>query len=545
MKRKTIALLCALSILLTGCGIPTDTSVPPEQTAPDTESLGTPDTEGKPSGTEDSSTEKSNLPAASVGTPVVSFELISNEYQSDDKEISFLYTDYTRPSVTIPGNENATVAITDTLLEQEQSLNTASSEYLTDAKELYRDNPDIFSSYGLTYEYELKRCDSCVLSLRSYENIYLGGAHGYYTYRGWNFDTRTGKKLTLSDITDDKEKLLACAKEYILSQLELPYYSDQLIVDTENLPSIVEDSVLVDDMWYFTNSGLTFLANAELLGSYAAGAFFFTVPYQQLEALKPEYEYYGPLEVGALLGSTLSADLDGNEDMEAVFFNCTENEDTGELTCTLTINGTDFSDRLDSMLSYGAVYLPENRYYIVDLDTSDAFAEIAILDNGPSDDPVTHFFRYDKGNLSYLGCIYGLLDDSYTHNNGDGTIQGRLLISLLETARVPATYKLDNNEISLAEEDWYYVDESTFPQAYKTHEILKDVVVYKENNRNAETVTLTPQDGPVTFPATDNKHWFMIKTPDEQLYYLYLEDFSTLESGDWVTDVFDTLFQAG
>ena len=77
------------------------------------------------------------------------------------------------------------------------------------------------------------------------------------------------------------------------------------------------------------------------------------------------------------------------------------------------------------------------------------------------------------------------------------------------------------------------------------HDILKDVVVYTDKDQNSETVTLTSEDGPVTFPATDDKNWFMLKTKDDQTYYIYLEDFGTLESGDWVNEVFSNLLQAG
>lgn len=393
----------------------------------------------------------------------------------------------------------------------------------------------------------MKRCDDRILSLRSCDDSYCGGAHGYYSYSGWNFDTKTGAKLSLSDIATDKDTLLACAKNYILEQLSLPKYSDMLMMDLADITSSndMDEYVLTDDTWFFTNSGLTFVSNTGVLGSYAAGAFFFTIPYQQLEGLKPEYAYDGPLELNAEIGSTISADLDGNEEMDAVFYDCSLNDDTGEVTATLTVNGTDFSDQLAGMLSDGAVYLQDCKYYIVDLDTSDSFAEIAILDNGPSDDPVTHFFRYNKGQLSYLGGIYGLLTDSNTRNNGDGSITGRQLISLLETVTVPVTYVLKNGKLEQKEEDWYYIDDSNLPQEFRSHDILKDVVVYTDKDQNSETVTLTSEDGPVTFPATDDKNWFMLKTKDDQTYYIYLEDFGTLESGDWVNEVFSNLLQAG
>ena len=80
-------------------------------------------------------------------------------------------------------------------------------------------------------------------------------------------------------------------------------------------------------------------------------------------------------------------------------------------------------------------------YYVIDLDTSDEYAEIAILDHGMSDDYVTYFFRYDRGNLSYLGYICDLLSHSSCKINGDGTLMADLPINLLETANTSVLYQ--------------------------------------------------------------------------------------------------------
>lgn len=539
MKKQTLALFCAMSVLVTGCSTPTNAPAQPDKNSTELVT----NTEADPSAANEPGT-----PAATAdGIPSVTYNLISNEYPSGDNETTLLYSSYSLPVVTVAGNQGSSDAINSVFTEHKQSYDDEVAEALKEATSWYGDAPEDFASYGFYYSYDVKRCDDRILSLRSCDDSYCGGAHGYYSYSGWNFDTKTGAKLSLSDIATDKDTLLACAKNYILGQLSLPKYSDMLMMDLADITSSndMDEYILTDDTWFFTNSGLTFVSNTGVLGSYAAGAFFFTIPYQQLEGLKPEYAYDGPLELNAEIGSTISADLDGNEEMDAVFYDCSLNDDTGEVTATLTVNGTDFSDQLAGMLSDGAVYLQDCKYYIVDLDTSDSFAEIAILDNGPSADPVTHFFRYDKGQLSYLGGIYGLLTDSNTRNNGDGSITGQQLISLLETVTVPVTYVLKNGKLEQKEEDWYYIDDSNLPQEFRSHDILKDVVVYTDKDQNSETVTLTSEDGPVTFPATDDKNWFMLKTKDDQTYYIYLKDFGTLESGDWVNEVFSNLLQAG
>lgn len=151
----------------------------------------------------------------------------------------------------------------------------------------------------------------------------------------------------------------------------------------------------------------------------------------------------------------------------------------------------------------------------------------------------------NRGNFIYLGSISDLLGNSSCKINGDGTLMADLPISLLETANTSVIYKLENNSLDLVEQNWYYINTEDFPKEYQSHDILKDVTVYREKSRHSDSVTLTPEDGPVSFPATDNEHWFMLKTSDDQLYYLYLEDCCTLESGEYATDIFQNLHQAG
>lgn len=541
MKRKSIALLCILTFLLSGCSHsagnssnkPASDSAPPSDSEINAAESVTPDTEAA----------KPNVLPGNPGEIQLSYQLLPDTYQDQDNKTDLLYAEYQRPTITITGNEAASSEIAAVISREEENFSSFTANMLTDAKSSFSEDPDTFISYYVSCRYESKRCDNGIISLQCLSNVYRGGAHGDYTYRGLNFDSVTGGLLTLSDISTDKETLLKEAENYIQSQLELPRYKEGLPDSPEHISSAITEEILTDDTWYFTNSGITFVSNTGVLGPYAAGAYFFTVPYQQLSTLKPEYHYTGPFELSAPVGSTITANLDGNEDMDAIFYDCTENEDTGELSCTFTINGTDFSSYLfeeDCYLSPGAAGF-DVEYFVVDMDTSDEFAEIAILDRGMSSDFQTHFFRYDRGNLSYLGSVADLLGNSSCKINGDGTLMANLPISLLETANTSVIYQLEGDSLKLVEQSWYYINMDSFPEEYKIHDILTDVTVYKEKSQHSDTVTLTPEDGPVSFPATDNEHWFMLKTSDNQLYYLYLEDFSTLESGQYATDIFKNL----
>ncbi len=545
MKRKSIVLFCTLTLLLGGCNFPTGSSS--DKSAPDTTSADNSVFQGDKSVSPDTESTKPNILPHDPGEILIHYQQLPKTYQNEDTQTDLLHTEYQKPTISIFENEAASSMIAAALSKEEKNFLSYAEDLISEAEELFLQNPDDFSAYYADCIYEPQRTDESILSLRQLRSSYTGGAHGIYSYRGLNFDSTTGSLLSLSDISTDKETLLDEAEAYIRSQLDLPRYQETLPNSSEAVSSAIMDEILTEDTWYFTNGGITFVSNTGVLGPHAADAYFFTIPYQKLSTLEPKYHYTGPFELSSPIGSTITANLDGNEDMDAIFFDCTLEETTGELSCTFTINGTDYSSYLlsdDCRLSDGASGF-DMEYYVIDLDTSDEYAEIAILDHGMSDDYVTYFFRYDRGNLSYLGYICDLLSHSSCKINGDGTLMADLPINLLETANTSVLYQLKDNSLEMIPQSWYYINMENFPEEYKYHEILADVTVYKEKSRNTDAITLTPKDGPVSFPATDNEHWFMLKTSDNQLYYLYLEDFCKLESGQYATDVFKNLLQAG
>ncbi len=539
MKLKLIAFLCAFTLLFQGCAI--NNSNPSE-----TENLGTEDT--SLSDNDDSSDASGNIDE--VAAFFFTYETIYKTYEAADGS-TILSTEYDRPTITIPENDAATQKINDFFIENEKDFGKTAASYYRDAKSMYVEDASLFSEYYLSVSFETFRCDNAVLSIRRHTTDYSGGAHGNYSYTGLNFDLRTGELLSLDHISNEKAALLTSATAYIETQLTLPAYAESIVaaMDTpEALRETIENDVLTNDTWYFTNSGLTFISNIYVLTPYAGGAIFFTVPYQQLEGLQPEYQYNGPYELSGPIGSTLSADLDSDENVDAIFYNATYIEETNELSLTLIINGTDFSALLQNEscpMAFGAAS-EGIEYYLIDLDTTDEFIELAILSQDYNDISYTHFFRYDRGTLTLLGSIPDLLSDPTFHNYGDGTFIAEAPLALLETLRIPITYQLTDKEtMEVIPEEWYYLNREGYAEEFLTHNLLQDVMVYTERDLHADTIMLSAADGPVEFPATDNEHWVMLKTAAGDIYYLYLEDFSTLESGQLIWDVFENLILAG
>lgn len=128
-------------------------------------------------------------------------------------------------------------------------------------------------------------------------------------------------------------------------------------------------------------------------------------------------------------------------------------------------------------------------------------------------------------------------------------IHADLHISLLETRCAPALYQLTNkNTIELFPQEWYYPNKCFGTSLFDFHNILLPVTVYTENDLNSKPVELTSADGPVTFIALDNLHWIQVKTASNNIYYMYMNNFSIINSNGKElnsTDVFDNLLIAG
>ena len=86
-----------------------------------------------------------------------------------------------------------------------------------------------------------------------------------------------------------------------------------------------------------------------------------------------------------------------------------------------------------------------DQFYLTDISPHYDGIEIAILDYGPSNDPVTHFFSYD-GELHYLGAVTGFPFREESNWNGfasAGTVEGIIRTDIIETCYSFESLKID------------------------------------------------------------------------------------------------------
>ena len=127
------------------------------------------------------------------------------------------------------------------------------------------------------------RIDDKVLSFKVQEYLYTGGAHGMYSITGVQYDTVTGNRLFLENLSDDPDALRETCVNEIIQQCQsvegLWWYDDA------SLRPVIE--LIVDcGSWYLTDTDIVFHSMPYELGPYAVGAIEFSIPYDQLPGFK-------------------------------------------------------------------------------------------------------------------------------------------------------------------------------------------------------------------------------------------------------------------
>ena len=209
---------------------------------------------------------------------------------------------------------------------------------------------------------------------------------------------------------------------------------------------------------------------------------------------------------------TIKEDLDGDGTVEEIQYQATEEAQV------LIINGTEYD-----LSSLGA-YLENpvaDRIYITDISSYRPGLEIAVLAEGPSDDPETYFFQYD-GQLHFIGSVTGFPFREETGMNGfirDDVIRGTVRLDIIHTCVGYGIWKYNSNSRQLE----YQEGGSHEMRPGDIHELYVDIPVYQSMTQTSNK-TIMKACSQVTFVASDGANWIQIKNKEGQKGYVYIED---------------------
>lgn len=253
------------------------------------------------------------------------------------------------------------------------------------------------------------------------------------------------------------------------------------------------------------------------------------------------------------IGTETVIDLDGDGAEETIFYDVQpySQDDAGEYweakPLTLTINGKEFlcDNEENPFDSYG--FWLENpdveNYYLVDLDSEDDKIELAVADWGSNDWLTTYLFRYENGELTYLGYIPAFPDSENSIYFGDGSATVLDHLSIMQTWSGFRTFVLEDGKIHSVSGEMMQPS-----QPWRKVYLRQELEVYAEPNIDSEKKTLTPSDEPVQFPLTDDAHWVNILMNDGTGGWIYFAEPLQMENGDAFVQpdtVFEGLVYAG
>lgn len=242
------------------------------------------------------------------------------------------------------------------------------------------------------------------------------------------------------------------------------------------------------------------------------------------------------------VGEEITVNLDGNGVKAVKYTVAQETDDQGSVTDTyvseFTIDGKDFTERLSKL---GVVFHTPGTdcFYIVDLDASDSYKEIALYGEGEDGEPITYFLRYRDGGLSLVGSVTDNPVSDTCHFQNDGETNGGIVasfkLSVLQQWYAQGYWRLsDGGKLSYEPQSIYY------PVRTYEAELLCELPVYTAQDREGEKFTVKP--GKVTFTATDNKNWVQLETQDNVLGWFYVENYDTIaDVGKKAEEVFNFL----
>lgn len=186
-------------------------------------------------------------------------------------------------------------------------------------------------------------------------------------------------------------------------------------------------------------------------------------------------------------------DLDGNSVNDPFVFAATASIDGGLHVFTVTVGAS--TCRVNGSYIYGTCS-------VVDLDTSDAYLEIAVPEMGPSGDFATHFLWFDGAEVRTAGTVPG----SRPHIDGTGVVHSYARGNVLQTWFFPADYRLTPSRTL------EFVERDLYPMG--TPVTLKRELA----------VTADREDGPPLFTAEPGDRGLLVQTDDRDWCQIAMYD---------------------
>lgn len=211
--------------------------------------------------------------------PVVTIEPVRKEWYDNEQETLILEAQTSLVHVENEGFDALKQALAERFCGAEGEVYETLLEKVKVEYEATKEENAFFPTDCMKDYLELARCDSSVLSFRSYFQNITGRADGIYGYEGVTFDVETGKELAISDIVTDEEGFYTQASAYITDKLcETEGIEISSTDETKTGNLLSKDSKI---NWYFNVAGIVIIYNLNELGEDSDRIVEVVLPYQE------------------------------------------------------------------------------------------------------------------------------------------------------------------------------------------------------------------------------------------------------------------------
>lgn len=160
------------------------------------------------------------------------------------------------------------------------------NESESQAKEYYKDLPEIENKFVANVDFDIKKNSDNTLSILIMYYKYAGGAHGYSENVSYNVDMRTGKFILINDLFKNGVDYKGVINEEIRKQIE-----DLIKLDPQNNGIYEFKTIKENQKFYIQDNNLVIYFDLYDIAPYAAGIPEFIININKIDhILKPEYK---------------------------------------------------------------------------------------------------------------------------------------------------------------------------------------------------------------------------------------------------------------
>lgn len=287
-------------------------------------------------------------------------------------------------TISLPGYEACEASMKAYFAEYEEQLLAADRDYAADAKKKFEAQTESDTWYGpsQTASIRIQRVDERVVSVSEEYYLYAGNGDysdptGYSTAA--NFDTGTGKLLTLADIASDEDAFKAAVEE-------------------------LAGTPLKDDGWALTNCGFLVFTHDMSWGNYGSEFPSYLIDYDELSQFFNE-KYLPSLEEYTFYfeeGQEVLLDLDEDGTKEKIFLIASGTDDVESETFGNYLLSVNDEEVLIAEYAYSA-----DAYVIKHKDGTAGFMVNTYFEG---DYTALHPVAYMDGNLKEYDEMSGRID---------------------------------------------------------------------------------------------------------------------------------------